>query len=101
MQWLEARTEKKKEAVLRYQTWGLLILAAGCLVAAFSVSISVQANVLMNSGEAFVKALADTIHVRFGTVKLSYDISLVILIALLLLSFFLYREDVNLGVVVE
>ena len=61
----------------------LLILAAGCLVAAFSVSISVQANVLMNSGEAFVKALADTIHVRFGTVKLSYDISLVILIALL------------------
>ena len=28
VQWLEARTEKKKEAVLRYQTWGLFIFVA-------------------------------------------------------------------------
>ena len=26
--WLEARTEKKKEAVLKYQTWGLFIFVA-------------------------------------------------------------------------
>lgn len=33
------------------------------------ISLSVIADVIMNSGEAFVKAVSDTIDKKFGNVK--------------------------------
>lgn len=46
--------------------------------------ISSVANVVMNSGEAFVKAVSDTVHKEFGSV----DISCVIVAVVLSLIFF-------------
>ena len=43
--------------------------------------ISSVANVVMNSGEAFVKAVSDTVHKEFGSVKVVFDISCVIVAA--------------------
>lgn len=55
----------------------LVVLLIGCIAMAVSVSLAVTANVLMNSGEAFVKALAETVGKKFGTVKVIYDFALV------------------------
>ena len=66
----------------------LLMVVIGTIVLGFGVSLAVIANVIMNSGEAFVKALSDTIHVEFGNVKIGFDISCVILAVILSLLFF-------------
>ena len=50
--------------------------------------ISSVANVVMNSGEAFVKAVSDTVHKEFGSVKVVFDISCVIVAVVLSLVFF-------------
>lgn len=66
----------------------LALVLAGTVVLGFGISLAVIANVIMNSGEAFVKALADTIHREFGNVKIVFDISCVVLAVLLSLVFF-------------
>ena len=60
----------------------------GTAVLGFGIALSVIANVIMNSGEAFVKALSDTIRKEFGNVKIGFDISCVSLSILLSLLFF-------------
>ena len=40
----------------------------------FGISLSVIANVIMNSGEAFVKAISDKSGIRFGNIKTGFDI---------------------------
>ena len=50
--------------------------------------ISSVANVVMNSGEAFVKAVSDEVHKEFGWVKIVFDISCVIVAVVLSLIFF-------------
>ena len=36
--------------------------------------LSVIANVIMNSGEALVKAISDKSHIEFGYVKVGFDV---------------------------
>ena len=50
--------------------------------------ISSVADVVMNSGEAFVKSVSDTVHKEFGSVKVVFDISCVIVAVVLALIFF-------------
>lgn len=64
------------------------VLLLGCLVLAFGVSLTVLAGVVMNSGEAFVSAVAQQTKKDFGTVKVFFDSSLVILSVLFSLLFF-------------
>lgn len=66
----------------------LALVCIGIVILGFGVSLSVIANVIMNSGEAFVKAIADTIHKNFGNVKIAFDVMCVILSILLSLLFF-------------
>lgn len=66
----------------------LALVIAGVIILGFGISLSVIANVVMNSGEAFVKALSDTVNGNFGNVKICFDISCVILSILLSLVFF-------------
>ena len=66
----------------------LCMILLGVIVLGFGVALSVIANVIMNSGEAFVKALSDGIHKNFGNVKIGFDISCVIIAVLLSLVFF-------------
>lgn len=47
-----------------------------------------MAGVIMNSGEAFVKAVSDTVHKEFGNVKIVFDVSCVIFSLILSLVFF-------------
>lgn len=66
----------------------LLMVVIGIIILGFGISLSVIANVIMNSGEAFVKAIADTIHKEFGNVKIVFDVFCVISALLLSLAFF-------------
>lgn len=61
----------------------------GVIILGFGVSLAVIANVILNPGEAFVKAIADTLHKDFSNVKIVFDICCVALAALLSLILFL------------
>lgn len=69
----------------------LFMVAAGVIILGFGISLSVIANVIMNAGEAFVKALSDTLRKSFGNVKIAFDISCVTLSIVLSLIFFNFK----------
>ena len=69
----------------------LLMVIIGILILGFGISLSVIANVIMNSGEAFVKALADNLDKEFGNVKLAFDISCVVIAVVLSLLLFDFK----------
>ena len=66
----------------------LVMVIIGIVILGFGVSLSVSANVIMNSGEAFVKAISDTANKNFGNVKIAFDVSCVVLALILSLLFF-------------
>ena len=66
----------------------LAMVIIGIGILGFGISLSVIANVIMNSGEAFVKALSDMTHKEFGNVKIAFDVCCVIIALLLSLLFF-------------
>ena len=47
------------------------------MVLAFGIAMTVSANVIMNSGEAFIKAITDRFKKEFGTIKIIFNISCV------------------------
>lgn len=66
----------------------IVMVLAGIVILGFGVSLSVIANVIMNSGEAFVKAVSDMLHREFGNVKIAFDVLCVIISIVLSLIFF-------------
>lgn len=70
----------------------LLLVLCGVVILGFGISLSVIANVIMNSGEAFVKAVADTFKKNFGNVKIGFDV-LCVLISVVL-SFILFQGEI-------
>lgn len=60
----------------------------GTVVLALGVALAVIANVIMNSGEAFVKAVSDVTHIQFGNVKIVFDIACILTSVILSLVFF-------------
>lgn len=66
----------------------LLLVFAGTAILGFGIALAVIADVIMNSGEAFLKAIADKTHFTFGNVKIAFDVSCVVLALLLSLLFF-------------
>lgn len=68
-----------------------VLMLAGIAVLGFGISLSVIANVIMNSGEAFVKAVSDTLKKDFGNVKICFDVLCVLLSIILSLIFFDFK----------
>lgn len=66
----------------------LLMVFIGIIILGLGISLAVIANVIMNSGEAFVKAVSDSIHKEFGNVKVVFDLCCVSLAIILSLFFF-------------
>lgn len=66
----------------------LIMVIVGVVILGFGISLSVIANVIMNSGEAFVKAISDELHKNFGNVKIAFDVSCVIMAVVLSIIFF-------------
>ena len=66
----------------------LALVACGIIALGFSITLGVAADVVLSSGEAFVKALADVFRKEFGSVKVVFDISWVLLAAVISLMLF-------------
>lgn len=66
----------------------IVMVFVGVVILGFGISLAVIANVIMNSGEAFVKAVADTSGKEFGNVKIAFDVFCVIISLVLSLIFF-------------
>ena len=66
----------------------LIMVVVGIIILGFGISLAVIANVIMNSGEAFVKAISDTINKDFGNVKIAVDILFVVFSIILSFIFF-------------
>jgi len=66
----------------------LLLVLCGVVILGFGISLSVMANVIMNSGEAFVKAVSDKSGKNFGNIKIGFDVCNVILSLVLSIFFF-------------
>lgn len=69
----------------------IILVLCGTTILGFGVSLSVLANVLMNSGEAIVKAITDKTGFKFGNVKIAFDVSCVMLAVILSLIFFSFQ----------
>lgn len=69
----------------------IVYVLLGTAVLGFGIALAVTANVIMNAGEAFVKALSDTLGRQFGSVKIVFDLTNVLLALLLSLLFFDFR----------
>lgn len=69
----------------------LAMVIIGIIILAFGISLSVIANVVMNSGEAFVKAIADTCKKNFGNIKIGFDVMCVVTAIVLSLIFFDFK----------
>ena len=54
----------------------IISLLIGCTILGFGVSIEVIADVVMLSGEAFVKAISTTLKKEFGITKICFDATL-------------------------
>ena len=69
----------------------LIMVILGVAILGLGIALAVIANVIMNSGEAFVKAVADTTHKDFGNIKIAFDIFNVVSSIILSLIFFNLR----------
>ncbi|HBV03899.1 MULTISPECIES: YczE/YyaS/YitT family protein [Mammaliicoccus] len=66
----------------------LLMVVVGCIIIAYSTTLQLKANVVNNPAEGLVKAFVIKTSKSFGTIKLYFDISLVIIaIVISLVSF--------------
>ncbi len=66
----------------------ILLVISGVVVLSLGIALSVIANVIMNSGEAVVKAISDKTGKNFGNIKIGFDVSCVVIAVLLSLIFF-------------
>lgn len=66
----------------------MILVLAGIVILGFGVALSVIANVIMNSGEAFVKAISDKSGIIFGNVKIGFDVGCVVIALVISLILF-------------
>lgn len=66
----------------------MLLVVLGTVILAWGIALAVMANVVMNSAEAFIKAISDTTGKQFGNLKIAFDCACVVLTILLSFIFF-------------
>ena len=78
----------------------VIYLLVGCLILGFGVYTEVLANVAMLPGESFVRAVSSTWKTEFGTTKVSFDVSLTVIAAVLSLIFAHRLDGVREGTII-
>lgn len=71
----------------------LIFVLVGTVIVALGVSVSVVADLIYNSGEAFVRAISVTFNKDFGNLKVGFDVSCVVIAVVLSLIFFPFRIE--------
>lgn len=78
-----------------------LCIGLGCVALAFGIVIELAPNVVVVPGEGVVRAIAKVSGVRVSTVKAVFDITLIIIAAVLSLIFFHGLRGVGIGTVIS
>lgn len=78
----------------------IVTLLTGCLILGLGVSLEIIANVIMLSGEAFVNAYATKRQRSFGTTKILFDTTLMIMACITSLFLFFDITGVREGTVI-
>lgn len=74
----------------------VLSAIAGCIVLAFGISVEVAPDLIMVPGEGIVAAISKVSGWRFGSVKVAFDVTLILIAALL--SWLFFGKIVGVGV---
>ena len=74
----------------------VLSAIAGCIVLAFGISVEVAPDLIMVPGEGIVAAISKVSGRRFGSVKVVFDVALILIAALL--SWLFFGNIVGVGV---
>ena len=74
----------------------VLSAVAGCVVLAFGISVEVAPDLIMVPGEGIVAAISKVSGRRFGSVKVMFDVTLILIAALL--SWLFFGNIVGVGV---
>lgn len=78
-----------------------LSLLAGCCILAFGISVEVAPDVIVVPGEGAVRAISATLRKPFGSCKLCFDTTLVVIACALSLAFFGYLNGLGVGTIVS
>ncbi len=79
----------------------LVVLLLGCTVLALGISIEIAPDVLVVPGEGMVRAIAKVSKKRFGSVKVMFDVSLVIIALIFSFLFFGRLNGLGAGTIVS
>lgn len=74
----------------------VLSAIAGCIVLAFGISVEVAPDLIMVPGEGIVAAISKVSGRRFGSVKVAFDVTLILIAAAL--SWMFFGDLVGVGV---
>lgn len=76
-------------------------LALGCAILALGIAVEVAPNVIVVPGEGVVRAISSTLGRPFGTCKLCFDASLVVIACALSFAFFGGLNGLGVGTVIS
>ena len=79
----------------------VLSLALGCCILAFGISVEVAPNVIVVPGEGVVRAISSVLRKPFGTCKLCFDGTLVVIACVLSIAFFGYLNGLGTGTIIS
>lgn len=79
----------------------LVSLLAGCVILALGISIEVAPNVITVPGEGIVRTIAGVAQKPFGTVKVCFDVTLIVCAVVLSFVFFGRLNGLGLGTLVS
>lgn len=78
----------------------LIVVVVGCAILGFGICVEVAPNVLLVPGEGLVKAISSTSGIRFGTIKIAFDCTLVVISLTLSLVFLHGIVGLGLGTII-
>ena len=79
----------------------ILSLLVGCTILALGICIEVAPNVLVVPGEGIVKAICQVSRKKFGSVKVIFDVTLILTAACLSLLFFHHLNGLGIGTIIS
>lgn len=79
----------------------IVALVLGCAVLGFGISVEVAPDALLVPGEGVVGAITDRTGKRFGSIKIMFDVTLVIIALILSFIFFHGVNGLGIGTVVS
>ncbi|CEM62927.1 YitT family protein [Treponema phagedenis] len=79
----------------------LVFLLIGCAILAMGICIEVAANTVLIPGEGIVKAIFTVLKAKFGTIKIFFDVSLIVISVILSFVFFGKLNGLGLGTIIS